>query len=262
MCNPRRVMIHVNRSIEQAWQTSVEQAARTEGEVRERARLHVDIPLAAEMGERALAMLERVVQGEFGDYQPWTRDHEGNYRRDLGAVTLVYRPGARDLIVEAALTEQISAEARAAAEASGFTVGEVATEAVGHYYDDGWGGYTEERARRDAEAEAERALATAIENLHRQQHAAELEAAETEARARAETRAAAELERVRTEMRQALRRRLQGILTESRDVIRHTVNRLVGETYSQTLMQVAWENGGRIVSDRRSGSVIDLELEL
>ena len=139
MCNPRRVTIHVNHTIEQAWRTTVEQLARTEGEVRELARLNVDIPLSTGIGERALQMLERLLRGEFADYEPWDRDEDGNYRRELGAVTLIYQPGSRQLTVTTGLTEQISAEARAAAEAGGFTVGEVAVEAVGHYYEDGWG---------------------------------------------------------------------------------------------------------------------------
>lgn len=66
MCNPRRVTIPVNRTIEQAWRTTVEQLARAAGEVRELARLNVAIPLAAGIGERALQMLERLLRGGRG----------------------------------------------------------------------------------------------------------------------------------------------------------------------------------------------------
>jgi hypothetical protein len=262
MCNPRRVMIELRRAIEGAWRTTVEQAATATADVAQLARIHVDIPLDAEMGDAALVMLERILRGDFPEHPPWQRDAEGAYRHDLGDVVLVYQPGSRRLAVEARLTEMISAEARAAAEVSGFTVGEVAVEAVGHYYSDGWGGRTEERARADAQADAERKLADAVEALHRQQHAPELQAAEAQARARAEQQAALDLAQRQTEVRDALRQRLQAILANAEERVYHTMNRLVGEAYRRTLIQMVQENGGRVLSDERSGSVINLEMEL
>ncbi len=131
MCNPRRVTIELNRTVEEAWQTTVEQVAEVRDEVEEEGRLRVDIPLDAEMGDRALAMLERLLAGEFEDYEAWERDGAGNFRHDLGDVTVIYQPGDRQLQVETRLGEQITAEARAEAEAGGFTVGAVAVEAVG-----------------------------------------------------------------------------------------------------------------------------------
>ncbi len=261
MCNPRRVMIHLNETIEQAWRTTVQEVATREGEVQELARLAADIPLGAEMGDRPLEHFERLLRGEVEGYQPWQRDEAGDYRRELGDVTLVYQPGSHQLMVEARLSERISAGARASAEASGFTVGEVAVEAVGRYYDDGWGGYTEERARQLAEAAADERLSEAIEALHREQNAAQLAQAEAEARAAAEEQAEALLSTRRAEVRAALRQRLQATLHEAREQVSHTMNRLVGEAYRQTLIQLVHENGGQIISDERSGSVINLELE-
>jgi hypothetical protein len=255
-------MIHLTRAIEQAWQTTVEQAATATGEVQELARLRADIPLDAEMGDQALQTMERLMREGWEGAEPWTRDPEGNYRRDLGDVTLVYQPGGRQLIVEARLAETISAEARASAEAGGFTVGEVAVEAVGRYYSDGWGGRTEERARAEAQTEAERKLAAAVEALHHQQHADKLQAAEAEARARAERQAADELARRRDEVRLALRERLQATLANAQDRVHHTMNRLVGEAYRRTLIQMVQEEGGRVLTDERTGSVINLEVEL
>jgi hypothetical protein len=255
-------MIYLAQAIEQAWRATVEQAALAEDEVGELGRITADIPLDAEMGEQALRMLERILQGEFEDYEPWERDAEGNYRRDLGDVALVYQPGSHQLVVEAALAEAISAEVRATAEASGLTAGEVAVEAIGRYYEDGWGGRTKERAIEEAQAEAEDRLQEAIEALHRQQHAAELEEAEAEARAQAQAEAAAELEHLRAEARQALRRRLQVTLAEAEDRVYHVMNRLVGEAYRRTLIELVQQNGGRVLTDERSGSVINLELEL
>src|SRR5712692_620758 len=84
MCNPRRVMVNLIRTIEQSWHTLIEQTARVEGQVQELARIATDIPLNAEMGDLALEMLERILRGEFEGYDAWERDNDGNYRRDLG----------------------------------------------------------------------------------------------------------------------------------------------------------------------------------
>jgi hypothetical protein len=126
-------MVHLTRTIEQSWRTHIEQTARVDGQAQELARIAADIPLDAEMGDLALQMLERVLQGEFEGFTAWERDNGGNYCHDLGEVILIYQPGSRQLLIEARLTELISAEARGTAGASGFTVGEVAVEAVGHY---------------------------------------------------------------------------------------------------------------------------------
>ena len=135
-------------------------------------------------------------------------------------------------------------------------------EAAGHYYDDGWGGRTEEAARRAAEADAEQKLAAAVEAYHRQVHAPELAAAEGQAKAEAERLAAEELTRVRQNVRAALRGRLQAVLAGAQDRVNHTMNRLVGESYRQALLQLARQNGGRVVTNEQTGSIITLELEL
>ena len=262
MCNPRRVMINLTQTIEQSWRTLIEQTAHAEGQVQELARITADIPLDAEMGDLALQMLERVLRGEFEGFDPWECDSEGNYRRDLGDVVLIYQPGSRQLLIEARLTELISAEARSTAEASGITIGEVAVEAVGKYYDDGWGHYGEAQARASAQAEAERKLSDAIKVLHRQQQATKLEETRVQARVQAEQEAAVALERARAETRLAMRERLQVTLADAEERIYHTMNRLVAEAYRQSLIRLVRENGGRVLTDECSGSVMNLELEI
>ena len=262
MCNPRRVMVHLTETIEAAWRETVTRNAQATGQVQELARLTADIPLDAEMGDLALAMMERLMRGEYEGYDAWEEDAEGNFRRQLDQVTLVYTPGSHQLVIESRLTELITAEAEAAADAAGFTVGEVAVEAVGRYYEDGWGGRTEERARREAQTEADRRLAEARDALHREQHAGELAAAAAQAEAEAATRAAAALDAARAETRAALRQQLQVVMAEAQEQVYLTMNRLVGEAYRLSLIEMALQNGGRVVSDERNGAVINLELEL
>lgn len=262
MCNPRKVMIHLARSIEEAWRRTVEQTATATGKVQELARITAQIALDAEMGDLALTMLERVLAGEVEGFPAWTRDSLGHYRRNLDAVTLVYNPDTHQLSVEARLTELVSAEARAAAEASGFTVGEVAVDAVGRYYHDGWGGRTQERAVTEATAEAEQKLAAALEDLHREQNAAAFTAAEVQAQAAAQTEAQAALAAAQTAVRTALRARLDMTLANAQEQVRDLMNRAVGEAYRQALLQLVLDNGGRVLMDETTGAVMNLELEL
>jgi hypothetical protein len=262
MCNPRRVVVQLRRAVEEAWRTTVEQTARLQGTVEEVGRLTADLHLDEEMGDLALGMLDRLVRGEFPDFEAWQPGPDGTYRRDLGDVALVYHPGDRRLTVEAVLAEAVSAEARATAEACGFTVGEVAVEAAGRYFTDNWGGQTEERARRAANEEAQRRLDEAVERLHRQQNAEALAEAEARARGRAEEEARAELERCRAAVRLALRERLEAVLAGAEERMQEEVNRLVGEAYRQGLILLVRENGGRVLTDERTGSIINLEVEL
>lgn len=262
MCNPRKVMIHLTRSIEQAWRRTVEETATASGEVTELARITADIALDEEMGDLALDMLERVLAGDFEGFEPWERNSLGHYRCDLDQVILVYNPDTRQISVEAQLTELISTEARGAADASGFTVGKVAAEAVAHYYDDGWGGRTEEVAKADAQAKAQQRLDQAIEALHNEQNPEQLEAAKAEAQDAAEAAAAQALAERQAEVRAALREQLQYTLAQAQNRVREVMNRAVGEAYRQSLRQLVLDNGGRVLVDESTGSIINMELEL
>ncbi len=72
----------------------------------------------------------------------------------------------------------------------------------------------------------------------------------------------AKLEISKLEVRAALRQQLQAQLASRRQEAFYTINQAVGEAYRQTLCKLVIDNGGRIISDRQSGSIIDLELEI
>ena len=59
-----------------------------------------------------------------------------------------------------------------------------------------------------------------------------------------------------------LRHQLQAQLALQQENAFYEINRAVGETYRQTLCRLVLDNGGRVINDRQSGSVIELELEL
>ena len=262
MGNPRRVMIHTIRNIEQTWRATIERMVQLPDQTNKMARVNIDISFDADLAVMALAMLERVLRGEVEGFEPWDQGADDCYRYDSGGITLIYQPGSHQLHIEARLTDLISTEAHASAEANGFTVDEVAVEAVGYYYSDGWDGRTEQQALAKVRVESESRLAQSIEELHRLQYSSEFQSAVIEARMQAEQDADLLLERTRTEMRAAMRMRLQTILADAEDRLYHTLHRLVSETYRQCLIQLVRENGGRVLADERTGSILHLELEL
>lgn len=261
MCNPRRVTINVNRSINGAWFDTVQQCARATDQVTEVARIETCIQLDDELAGPALAMLERVLLGEFGGFDPWQRDGT-ELRTTLEDVTLVYDTVGHTLTVETALTESISSEAVAVAKVSGLAVGEVAVEAVGRYYDDGWGGRTEQQALEDAQKDAEQKLTDAIDRLRREQNSETFQQAESQARQEAEEQVQAQMDVLRAEARAAIRQRLQLTLAQAQERVQRLIARAIGEAYRQTLLQLVRENGGRVLMDEQTGSVINMELEL
>ncbi|ETR65308.1 MAG: response regulator receiver domain/DnaJ domain- containing protein [Candidatus Magnetoglobus multicellularis str. Araruama] len=255
-------MIHLAKSIEQAWRQTVEQSASASDEISETGRINAEIRLDAEMGDAALEMLERVMAGDFGYEDPWERDSSGCYIKNVGDVIVTYNPLTHRLNVETQLTESLTAEATATAEACGFTIGNVAVEALGQYYDDGWGGRTKEAALSEAQKKAEEKLSQAIEELNRQQNPETFLNAENKASKTAREKAELELEKMKENARIAMRERIMFILANSEENVNHMINRAVGEAYRQTLRKVVLDSGGRVITDDNTGSIINMELEL
>jgi acyl-CoA reductase-like NAD-dependent aldehyde dehydrogenase len=133
---------------------------------------------------------------------------------------------------------------------------------MGHYYEDGWGGRTRERALEEAQQVAEQRLHEAAQRLGSEQHSEQLAEARARAEAEARARAEEELSRRQQEMRAALREQLQVIMARAEERVYHVMNRAVGEAYRQTLIQLVRDNGGRVLADEQTGSVISLELEI
>jgi len=265
MCNPRKVMIHVNKTIEAAWRQMLTEEAEAADLLSEQGEISCAIDLSAEMGDAALDMLEKVLVGEFPGFPAWERDDDGNFYRDLDAVTLVYDLCSRQFLMRARLSEMISVKAAAAAEVCQETSGSIAFAAVGHFYDDGWKGRTEERALLEAQEQVEIRLERALEELKKErlcQESAAESGLRMELKEQAEAEARLKLEEKREALRFQLRRQLQAQLARQQQNAFYEINRAVGETYRQTLCRLVLENGGRVINDQQTGSVIELELEL
>lgn len=262
MCNPRKVMIHVAQSIEEAWRKTITESATAEDEVNQIASISANIELDREMGEAALDILERVLAGDFPDHDAWSRNDNGDFVKDLEDITLCYHPRTRQLTMTAHLSRMVNAEAEAATEICGVTIGEIAFEAIGHYYEDGWKDRTEKLALKEAQQQVEIRLARALNQLHEKQQQEKTANTREELHQEAQAQALIKLEEYKKEVRTALRQQLQSGLANRRQEAFYTINRAVGEAYRQTLCKLVLDNGGRIISDKQSGSVIDLELEI
>ena len=262
MCNPRKVMIHVAQSIEEAWRKTIVECATVEDEIKQIASISANIELDREMGEAALEMLERVLAGDFPDHEAWSRNEDGNFIKALEDITLCYQPRTRQLTMTAHLNRMVTTEAETASEVCGVTSGEIAFEAIGHYYEDGWKERTEERALKEAQQQVEIRLARALNKLHEEQQQEQTVSKREDLQQAAQAQALLTLEENKKEVRTALRQQLQSELANRRQEAFYTINRAVGEAYRQTLCKLVLDNGGRIISDRQSGSVIDLELEI
>ncbi len=262
MCNPRKVMIHVTQSIEEAWRKTISEKAAAGEEVNQLASITANIELDQEMGEAALEMLERVLAGDFPDHEAWSRNADGDFVKDLEEITICYQPRSRQLTMTAQLTHMASAEAETATEVCGVTIGEIAFDAIGHYYEDGWKNRTEARALEEARLQADIRLTRALHKLHEEQQQEKITIERVGLQQEAENQALEKLKEIKQEVRTTLCQQLQAQLASNRLEAFYTINRAVGEAYRQTLSKLVIDNGGRIISDRQSGSVIDLELEI
>ncbi|MCD6533743.1 MAG: hypothetical protein J7L25_06670 [Deltaproteobacteria bacterium] len=262
MCNPRKVMIHIAQSIEEAWKKTISESATVCEELKQIASISAEIELDREMGEAALEMLERVLTGDFPGHEAWSRNESGDFVKELEDISLCYQPHTRQLTMTAHLSRMVNAEAEAAAEICGVTIGEIAFSAIGHYYEDGWKNRTEELAIKEAQEQVEIRLARALNKLHEGQQHEKTADKKEELQQKSHTQALLKLEEKKEEVRTALRLQLQSQLANRRREAFYTINRAVGEAYRQTLCKLVLDNGGRIISDRQSGSVIDLELEI
>jgi len=255
-------MIHVAQSIEEAWKKTICESAVVGAEIGQLASITANIELDQEMGVAALEILEKVLAGEFPDHAAWSRNSEGEFVKELGDITLCYQPRTRQLTMTAHLSAMASAEATAASEVCGVTIGEIAFNAVGHYYEDGWKERTEEKALAEVHQQIEVRLARALYELNQEQQHESVTLKRDELKQEAREKALAKLEISKLEVRAALRQQLQAQLASRRQEAFYTINQAVGEAYRQTLCKLVIDNGGRIISDRQSGSIIDLELEI
>lgn len=238
MCNPRRVEVTVTRQVRQAWEREVERLVRMADTLTAEARIRQ--PLDASLGGPALMALQNLLANGF---EGWSEDGNGTFRHSVEGGYVVYSPVDRTLEIVAAECAEICETGQARERISGAFEGKVAAKGEGQYYDDGWGGDTEQRARRAAEQAAEARIQEALDqrlnaeadSAARQMEQALREQAEQDARNRLAQRA----ETLQPELQRRARERLEEVGIRARRVF----HRLLAHAYRDALQGMARRRG-------------------
>jgi hypothetical protein len=201
MCNPRRVEITATRDIAELWQREIRRVVELSGEVTGEAR--VQQRYEASLGRPVLLLLERALRAGLAG---WNADGEC-FRHEIEGGYVRYCPEHATLEIVAQASVVVSAQGEASETLEGRVEGSISASGTGNYYDDGYGGRTEEVARHEAEQRAHEHLDAAA----RERVAADADAAEAThdaaVSAQAQARAQAQFERQRDERRRELEAR-------------------------------------------------------
>jgi len=242
------VIIRLAETVHEEWQRAAAARVTEQTEVHAESVLETQVDLAAELGEVALQELRNLLAEGYGG---WQADGASYTLALENGVGLRYAPDTGRLEMRARLSETVQAAAEVSGTFSGALDAQVEVEGIGRYYDDAWGGHTEERAREAARREARARLDAAREELVND---AARRQAEEQARAEARTRLREEAERRRA----VLEERLDALLRESEERVQAAIGALLGQTYRRAIIRIVNEGGGQIIQDTEQGAIIDL----
>jgi hypothetical protein len=256
MCNPRRVTTTLTRDLAEAWRREVSRAVELRTRVAGEARIRQ--PLEASIGTPALRALQVALAAEGSG---WTAVDEG-FRRDVEGGYVVYLIDERALEIVAVQEDEVQARG----EASGILTGEIREQISGQAtatsYDDGWGGWTAERAEQEARRLAEQQLdETTRRRIAQAQRDAEVEQ-DPALRAQAEAAARAELERAVRERQVTLareaRQRLEAVGLRCRQVFHASL----AQAYREAILAYARNHGAQNISCREEGDTLEIEFHV
>jgi hypothetical protein len=263
MCNPRRVEITATRQVAEAWQREVERVAEQAMTITGEAR--VRHALDASVAAPALAALEAALEagmpgwqrtGDAGD------DSDGSYRCDVDGGYVLYLPGTRTLEIVAVVEGEVRGRGSARSRLEGRV--EAAVEGSGEsiYYDDGYGGRTQDIAEQEARQEADLGIARQVAaRLDEAARTAEA-AADAELRARAEEAARADLQARAAMHRPALDAHAAEHLQAVGARARQAFHRLLAVAYRDALLALARARGAQDIHCSDSGEVLEIEFLL
>ncbi len=259
MCNPRRVEVTATRQVREAWEREVERAAEVTGIFSGEAR--VCQALDASVGAPALMALQNLLASGF---EGWEELEDGSFRHEVEGGHVVYRPDDRSLEIVAVVTEELRETGIVHERLSGVVEEQIEARAEGQYYDDGWGGKTEERARQEAQEAADANIDASLrESLV---EAAELAEKEQDGglRRRAEQVAGQRLEQRgserQAELSRCAREQLQEVGVRARQAFHH----LLAHAYRDALTAMARRRGvsNDAISTRESEEYLEIEFQL
>jgi FtsH ternary system domain X2 len=256
MCNPRRVRVQATRQLAEAWDHEVRRQVTLGG--RAVGRASVREPVAERLGGPVLRTLDSALAGLDG----WYAVADG-YRVDLDGGYAQYYSDSGELEITAELADDIQAQGEAAATVRAEVQAMIEAQGTGTYFDDGYGGLTEQTAHRDAEADAQRLLAeVAAERVAQARRTAE-SGADQQLRAQAEAAAqealaAATAARVE-QLQRAAGERLATVGVQARGRFSQAVARA---THSAILAYAQTRRAQGLRVEERNGTVtIQFEME-
>lgn len=197
------------------------------------------------------------------DDSGWTPVDDG-YRCEVEGGYVVYRTDERTLEMVAVAETEIDVAGQVTEVLEGHVRTTLTSTADGRYYDDEWGGWTEERARDQADTAAERRLDVDERQAVRQARdgaEAEAEAApEVEARARqdGEERYAAAQAAEQPALEAEARRHLEAVGLRCRQAFHQVLSR----AYREAILAYARRNSAEGVSCDESGDTLEIEFHI
>ncbi len=252
MCNPRRIRVRATRELAEAWAHEVRRQATRTGRAAGEARVRES--LADSVGGPTLAALAGVLPRLDG----WTEAADGTFTHELDGGAITFDPATRELEISATVTAEVTVTEEATATVDAQVSGTVEAEGEGVWYDDGWGGFTEETAQRDADQNLSQAMAEAVrqrrEQASRDADAAVGDDVERAAAARAEAAFAAREQ----ELRRAAADRLLAVGAAGRALF----NAALAEAYRDAILAYARSRLASNLHHSERDGVLDIEFEL
>lgn len=256
MCNPRRIRVRATAELAEAWEQEVRRQATRSGRAAGEARVRE--PLAESVGGPTLTALTAVLARLDG----WVEFPDGTFRHELDGGMITFDPQTRELEIVATVTAEVSVTEEAATTVTAEVSDTVEAEGEGVYYDDGWGGRTEDTARRDAEQNLRESMTEALRTRRRRAEdeadAAAGDEVEREAAQRAATAFAAASAARAAELRREAAQRLMTVGVEGRALF-HTA---LAEAYRDAILAYARSRRASNLRHSEQDGVLDIEFEL
>jgi len=255
MCNPRRVRVQVTRQLTETWDHEVRRQVALSGRAVGRAAIREQV--GDRLGRPVLAVLDRTL----ADTDGWQATDDG-YRIDLDGGYAQYHSNTGELEVIAELAEDIQAQGEAATTVRAEVEALIEAQGTGRYYDDGWGGLTEDSARRDAEAYAQQTLERVAAERISQARAAAESGADQQVRAQAEAAAQEALAAATTARVQHLQRLAEEHLAEVGVQARGRFNQAVARAAHTAVLAYARTRRAQDLRVNERDGVITIQFEM
>lgn len=255
MCNPRRISVTATRELQEAWQQEVRRTARVSAQVVGEARVRQR--LSDTISRQALAGLEIALAED----DAWEERDDGSFRHRVEGGFVLYHPDEQELEIVAVREDQVTGDGAVTEEIDIFLQESLEAVGTGRYYDDNYGGHTEERAaqvaNQQAAADLDRQQQRVIEEAERQAE----DAASDAVQARADEAARADLERSASETRARLESQAHEHLDNVGLRCRQAFHQVLARGYRDALLAYARSQGAEVITHRDDDGTLDLELQ-